>query len=261
VEQALGSRSANPHGFRVRHHTSWPTPEGGYPDVSFYAQNGGAAQVGIGLLIQGAGITRLAGDRSRFRPGGASYGTGVWIQATTNTAINVDGEIEPPHLALRMEQVGGPNARKLIGWTTDPPPKIPVGLVTIGFDPASSSFQIVGAPTVAIVGAKTLDLGGATISNAAPSAGLPMMRGTASVPAGQSPSQGGTQPRAAAATAVVTFPSPMSSNYIVMVAPGWMTGFGVAKRKDGFTVTFDTAPPSAPPGQSPQGNFDWIVYG
>jgi hypothetical protein len=44
------------------------------------------------------------------------------------------------------------------------------------------------------------------------------------------------------------------------VAPGWMTGFGVAKREDGFTVTFDTAPPAAPPGQSAQETFDWIVY-
>jgi hypothetical protein len=45
-----------------------------------------------------------------------------------------------------------------------------------------------------------------------------------------------------------------------MVTPGWVTGFGVDKRKDGFTVTFDTAPPSAMSDQSGQETFDWIIY-
>jgi hypothetical protein len=275
VEQALGSRSVNPTGFRVRHRTSWPTQSMGYPDVSFYAQNGGAAQVGIGLMIQGAGRTRLADDKSRFRgPGGAAYDTGVLIQATTRTAIRVQGEVEPPHgvnlppgqpvagVALHMDQTGGSAARKVIGWTNDPPPgtKTPVGLTTIGYDPASGSFQIVGAETVKIVGAKTFDLGGAKISGVAPSAGLPTLQGTVSVPPAQPAAQGSTHPRVVAATARVTFPSPVSGDYIAMVAPGWMTGFGVAKRQDGFTVTFDTAPPAAPPGQSAQETFDWIVY-
>ena len=275
VGQALGSRSVNPTGFRVRHHTSWPTQSENYPDASFYAQNGGAAQVGIGLMIQGAGRTRLADDESRFRgTGGAAYDTGVWIHATTRTAIRVQGEVAPPHgvnlppgqpvagVALHMDQTGGPAARKVIGWTNDPQPETQTtfDLTTIGYDPASGSFQIVGAETVKIVGAKTFDLGGAKISNAAPSAGLPTLRGTVSVPPAQPAAQGSTQPRAVAATARVTFASLISGDYIAMVAPGWMTGFGVTKREDGFTVTFDTAPPAAPPGQSGQETFDWIVY-
>jgi hypothetical protein len=275
VEQALGSRSVNPHGFRVRHRTSWPTQSIGYPDVSFSAANFGAAQVAAGLLIGGAGSTRLAADKTRFRgPGGTAYDTGVWIHGTTRTAIKVEGEVESPlgvlapgqpaaGVALYMDQRGGPAARKVIGWTDDPGQK----LVTIGYDPdpdpaskSSKSFLIAGAETVKIVGAKTFDLGGAKISGAAPSAGLPTLRGTVSVPAAQPASQGSTQPRVVAATASVTFPSPVSGDYIAMVAPGWMTGFGVAKREDGFTVTFDTAPPAAPPGQSGQETFDWIVY-
>jgi hypothetical protein len=275
VEQALGSRSVNPHGFRVRHRTSWPSPEGGYSDASFIVHNFGAATVGTGLFIGGAGSTRLAADKTRFRStAGTAYDTGVWIHGTTRTAIKVEGEVESPlgvlapgqpaaGVALHMDQTGGPSARKVIGWTDDPSQR----LVTIGYDPdpdpaskSSKSFLIAGAETVKIVGAKTFDLGGAKIANAAPSAGLPTLRGTVSVPAVQPASQGSTQPRVVAATARVTFPSPVSGDYLAMVAPGWMTGFGVAKREDGFTVTFDTAPPAAPPGQSAQETFDWIVY-
>jgi hypothetical protein len=271
IMQALGSRSVNPTGFRVRHHTSWPTPEGRNTDASFYAQNGGAAQVGIGLLIQGAGRTRLADDKTRFRgPTGAAYETGVWINATTRTAIRVEGEVAgtndvnflPPGqpavgVALRMDQAGDSAARKVIGWTSE----IGSELMTIGYDPATKSFQIVGAETVKLMGAKTFDLGGAALANAAkttPPTGSLILRGTETVPPAQSAARGATQPQPVAAT--VTFPTPISEDYIAMVAPGWITGFGIAKRKDGFTVTFETAPPPAPPGQSGQEKFDWIIY-
>ncbi|MEA2129889.1 MAG: hypothetical protein QOJ85_2780, partial [Solirubrobacteraceae bacterium] len=269
IVQALGSRSVNPTGFRVRHRTSWPTLEGGYPDVSFYAQNGGAAQVGVALLIQGAGSTRLENDKTRFRGStGAAYDTGIWIDATTRTAIRVQGDVAgsndvnflPPGqpavgVALRMDQEGGPAARKVIGWTTESGNK----LVTIGYDPATRSFQIAGAETVELVGAKKFDLGGAALVNPGsrtPSTESPTLRGTETVTAAQSASHGATQPQTV--TATITFLSPIAEDYIAMVAPGWVTGFGVAKRKEGFTVTFDAAPPSVPSGQP--GQFDWIIY-
>jgi hypothetical protein len=313
IAQALGSRSVNPTGFRVRHHTSWPTLEMGYYDASFYAVNFGAAQVGIGLMIQGAGRTSLADDKTRFRgPTGAAYGTGVWINATTQTAIRVQGDVAgtndvnflPPGqpaagVALRMDQAGGPAARKVIGWTTetgqelvsigyDPATKSfqiagaetvklvgaktgakTIGwttgtgqeLVNIGYDPATKSFQIAGAETVKLVGAKTFDLGGAALANpakTAPPTGSPILRGTKTVPPTQSASHGATPPQTV--TATVTFPTPISEDYIAMVTPGWVTGFGVTKQKNGFTVTFDTAPPPTPPGQSGQDKFDWIIY-
>lgn len=271
IAQALGSRSVNPTGFRVRHHTSWPTLETGYYDASFYAVNFGAAQVGIGLMIQGAGSTSLTDDKTRFRgPTGAAYNTGVWINATTQTAIRVQGDVAgtndvnflPPGqpavgVALRMDQKGGSAARKVIGWTTETGQE----LVTIGYDPATESFQIAGADTVKLVGAKTLDLGGAALTNAAkatPPTGSPILRGTQTVPPTQSTSPGTTQPQTV--TAIVTFPTPISEDYIAMVTPGWVTGFGVTKRNNGFTVTFDTAPPPTPLGQPDQDEFDWIIY-
>ena len=136
VEQALGSRSVNPHGFRVRHRTSWPTmAANSYPDISFSAANFGAAQVAAGLFIGGAGSTRLAADKTRFRgPGGTTYDTGVWIHSTTRTAIKIDGEIESPlgvlapgqpaaGVALYMDQTGGPaqgpdQSRSFMTWFT-----------------------------------------------------------------------------------------------------------------------------------------------
>jgi hypothetical protein len=225
----------------------------------------------------------------------------VWINATTRTAIRVQGDVAgtndvnflPPGqpavgVALRMDQAGGPAARKVIGWTTetgqelvsigydpyDPATKSfqiagaktvkLVGAQTLdlgGGDPATKSFQITGAETVKLVGVKTFDLGGAALTNAAkatPPTGSPILRGTQTVPPTQSTSPGTTQPQTVIAT--VTFPTPISEDYIAMVAPGWVTGFGIAKRENGFTVTFDTAPPPTPPGQSGQDKFDWIIY-
>jgi hypothetical protein len=277
VEQALGSRCWNPTGVRVRHLTAWPSQEFikhyRSPDISFFSDNLGSASVGIGLALHDRSDGALEKARAVYR-GGIGFETGVCISATTRTAIAVAGDVEQTAIevsghvtlpedrafrgvgrpdagvALLLDQTGPDDvrktrARKVIAWTAA---DAPGDLMTLGYDGVGDVFRIAGARTVALKGTTALDLGGARVVNA----GTSNVHGTTAMPAGSTGASGSI-------TARVNLPSPMTGDYVAMVSPGWVTGFGVTKDQAGFTVEFEKPPPEGRSPSSTPWAFDWMV--
>jgi hypothetical protein len=261
IEQALGSRCWNPTGIRIRHINAWPSQTNG-PDVSFLADNVGSARVDTGLLVDDSART-VERARTMYRGGGTGFRTGVSITATTQRAISVSGDVardnndtfkglERPDagVALLLDQAGSGeagmlHAGKAIAWTA----ATPHNLMTIRYDAIGDIFRIAGAQTVALKGTTTLDLGGAKIVNAAPG----VLHGTNAMPASV---QGGSPP----VTARVDFSSPVTNDYVAIVSPAWVTGFGVTKDEAGFTIEFEKSPPAETPHSTASRTFDWMVH-
>jgi len=214
IEQAVGSDPSHPNGYRVRHREAMPSCNSN--SSSFYTINNGAYPIGAALAVHG-------GHDKMQIPGHSKFFNAIDVSATCDYGVHFRNTIKKA--AVFMEK-----PEHKIAWKT------PAGNLVLSSDEK-------GRLNIQSSGLKLNDKAVTGVSGVSATAfAAKNLRGI-----NIQVKKGTTRQD------VVFTEEELSPEYSLIVQPSWLCRSAVVtKRKDGFTVIFDSAPEN-------DSTIDWLM--